>query len=92
MQSAEIKKLIEQFDSKRRGAVSDSIRHTVEAMDALTRATLLNALGAVRTAEAVESLTELLRASLESNVCELEASESKEQVPDLSAERVSIPK
>jgi len=79
VQSAEIKKLIDQFDSKRRGAVSDSIRHTVEATDALTRATLLVAYGQLRTAEAVERVLEAIQ-------------EHEHESEDLSQTRVTIPK
>jgi hypothetical protein len=97
VKSQEIKQLIDQFDSRRRGAVAESIRHTVEATDALTRATLLNALGALQTAEAIESLTTLLQGAINGTVCEYGVSEdipapAPGELPDLSPERVSIPK
>lgn len=56
MHSREIEEQIKTLEGKRRGAVAESIRHTVEATDALTRATLLVAYSQLRTAEAVEEL------------------------------------
>jgi hypothetical protein len=90
--SQDVKQLIDKLDSRGRGAIAESIRHTVEATDALTRATLINALGAARTAEAIESLTELLREAVNGTVCEHGMSEPPVEIADLSKERVSIPK
>jgi hypothetical protein len=105
VQSQDVKQLIDQLDSRRRGAVAESIRHTVEATDALTRATLLVAYGQLRTAEALENLSrirfdEFSEVGMTGNY--IQASNGPQEaivsqagainLKDLSTERVSIPK
>ena len=107
LHSREIEEQIKALDGKRRGAVAESIRHTVEATDALTRATLLVAYGQLRTAEEMSKINAFLEAVAEeeglgikkresasprSNVLQQGPIPERDELPNLGPERVSIPK
>jgi hypothetical protein len=84
MTSQRIKELHEKALAKKRGAVAESIRHTVEAHEELTQATLLVAYASLRTAEALEKQNELL---VTQHTCEIP---QREELPDLSGRTEEI--
>lgn len=87
-----IQALIDKHEREKEKALSPSVKETVEAYRALHKSSLLNALQTARLVEAVQTLIEVLRGALESNVCEHDPSHGAvgEQLPDLSG-RASIP-
>lgn len=72
MTSNDILQLINKMEGKKRSAISESIRHTVESTEELSKNTLWVAFSALRTAEAVDTLIEVLRAPQKSILCDCE--------------------
>lgn len=70
MTSNDILQLINKMEGKKRGAIAESIRHTVESTEELSKNTLWVAFSALRTAEAVDTLIEVLRAPQKSILCD----------------------
>lgn len=70
MTSNDILQLINKMEGKKRSAISESIRHTVESTEELSKNTLWVAFSALRTAEAVDTLIEVLRAPQKSILCD----------------------
>lgn len=95
MTSNDILQLINKMEGKKRSAISESIRHTVESTEELSKNTLWVAFSALRTAEAVDTLIEVLRVALKSTVAQSDPSEitvKRVVGRKLVATKVKVPK